>query len=439
MSQQLFIAVATGQNVSNMPPILQFAHRGDIVLWLESSLAAQQGWADGAKLVLKARGLVNAQQSIDGDINSPLAIQNTVQSWLNQHQPNMTTLYIVLNGGQKLTAFGLALAGRIWRDERKRSLLFLYGDDRPAQLQVYRERIGSQPEMLTYDASRMLSLKEVLQVNGFELQNQPEVIDWRVTQKKVRYGADLAFTRIVHKYAIQAEDTQQKVCDWPPFQHWAKKSKNQFQERLEKLFERFGIYVAHKGKRADDFHTSLAKIVRDFHPKKPKSSIQADDRKQLQAEGWVVNDMVIMGENFERVVANRLARYLADNPKASSIVRECKLNTKTQGAEWDVVVVLVNGIVLNLECKSWQAEKKDLDARFRMLRSASGRLARMSVVMPLFESMDEPIDEKMRSNYEHVKNMLGVSVLPLTMLCNIPSDELSFEAGLDQLFKPYIV
>ncbi len=434
---KLFIAVATGQNVSNLPPILQFGERGDKVLWLESDLAAKKGWAKGAIQLLDRRGLSSDQQSIDGDINNPSAVQQAILGWLSKHKDDAHIVYIVLNGGQKLTPFGLALAGRKWRDEFKKKLIFIYGDDCPAQLQVYENTIGSQPKMLAYNASRMLSLEEVLMVNGVALTNKPKRIDWNNPPKKSRYGTDVAFTRLVHHYAIRDTDIQESDCNWPPYDTWAEKSKRNFKDKLSKLFKRFGLQTVASKKDNDDFNTSLVKIIREFKPRKPKASIQAENRKQLEQEGWLNGDAVIMGQNFEYAVANRVARYLADRADVASIVRECWLNPQINGAEWDVVIVLVNGIVINLECKSWQAEKKDLDARLRVLRSASGRLARMSVVMPLFKELEgEPSYEHMHKNYEQVQKVFGIAALPLT-IPGKSGDEPRFEAELDRLFQAY--
>ena len=42
MSKQLFVVVSTGQNVANLPPLLEHAREGDEVLWIESEAAREQ-------------------------------------------------------------------------------------------------------------------------------------------------------------------------------------------------------------------------------------------------------------------------------------------------------------------------------------------------------------------------------------------------------------
>lgn len=53
----LFIAAATGQNIANVPPILEIGEPGrDMILWVESRQAAAKGFAAGSEAVLRRRG-----------------------------------------------------------------------------------------------------------------------------------------------------------------------------------------------------------------------------------------------------------------------------------------------------------------------------------------------------------------------------------------------
>ncbi|MDQ7005481.1 MAG: hypothetical protein Q9N67_11410 [Ghiorsea sp.] len=47
MGYQVFVAISTGQQVANLPPILALADKHDRVLWLESDFARKAQWVNG--------------------------------------------------------------------------------------------------------------------------------------------------------------------------------------------------------------------------------------------------------------------------------------------------------------------------------------------------------------------------------------------------------
>src|SRR5436190_24325677 len=75
--QQLFVLVSTGQNVANLPPVLERANPGDLVLWVESAFAREKKWAAGARRVLAEHKLEVLPGGIEGqDINAPDEVAN---------------------------------------------------------------------------------------------------------------------------------------------------------------------------------------------------------------------------------------------------------------------------------------------------------------------------------------------------------------------------
>lgn len=71
MFKRLYIVVATGQNVANLPPILETSDPGDHVFWLESNAASRAEWAAGAKQVLAENGLIELESVNVEEINDP--------------------------------------------------------------------------------------------------------------------------------------------------------------------------------------------------------------------------------------------------------------------------------------------------------------------------------------------------------------------------------
>ncbi|RME86618.1 MAG: hypothetical protein D6771_01540, partial [Zetaproteobacteria bacterium] len=112
--RHLFVAISTGQQVANLPPILQFAEKGDAVIWLESELARAQNWSAGAIEVLAARGMgPQLRAPVEGEINDPAAVEKALRSALAKFRSADAKLMVVLNGGQKLSPFGAVLAARL--------------------------------------------------------------------------------------------------------------------------------------------------------------------------------------------------------------------------------------------------------------------------------------------------------------------------------------
>jgi len=446
---KLFVAVATGQNVANLPPMLQFAGRGDHVLWLESELAARQKWADGAIAVLEGREIHSHRAAIPGDINEPLAVEKALSGWLADHGGDFAELNIVLNGGQKLTPFGLALAARPWREQLGKPVRFLYGDDRPAQVQLREQHVGARVQTLAYDAARMLSLEEVVRVAGREMESVSEPLDWRDPPAPDPYGSDAAFTALVHASA-KGQDTEHAGLDWPGFDSWSKGSKRLFNERITPILD---ALAGHSLSREAKFeaYPRLVRMIRQFEPRQPSPSPSKEDRARLREQGWwTENGRQNVGARFERAVADRIRRFLAERPGLAEVIREVRLNAKVPGAEWDVVLVLVNGILLHLECKSWRVKKKDMDARMHVIQSASSRLARTFLVVPMFpEFAGESWFRVMHENFSRMLD-IGIPVLAYTMEGSNPASEYRvpglrgefrwpepFEQSLEKLLRPY--
>lgn len=86
---QLFVLVSTGQNVANLPPVLEHAEAGDWIVWVESDLARCQDWARGARQVLKQRGLRIVEASIAvRQINDPVQVAAACRGFLEGWKHN---------------------------------------------------------------------------------------------------------------------------------------------------------------------------------------------------------------------------------------------------------------------------------------------------------------------------------------------------------------
>lgn len=126
----------------------------------------------------------------------------------------------------------------------------------------------------------------------------------------------------------------------------------------------------------------------------------------------------------------------------AAVVQSCWRNVKLcaeatpdrQHAEWDYALVLRNGIILSLECKSSPstAEQKDLEARLQKLHEASSRLARMAVCVPLYSALaDESWFGQLHELRLRIDEQPGrFALLPFTLPGQPASYEVRTAAGV---------
>lgn len=161
MARRLFVAVATGQNVANLPPILELAEEGDGVVWLESPQSQQGKWTAGANEVLQRRGLEVYPSEMIREINDYAAIVEACANIVGRRGDGCQ-LYVVVNGGTKLTKVGL------YSGFYEVRATFLYGSDRPVELRIFPDAFQEQAIQRSYRRAD-LALKDVLCVAGYRL------------------------------------------------------------------------------------------------------------------------------------------------------------------------------------------------------------------------------------------------------------------------------
>ncbi len=465
--RELFVAVATGQNVANLPPILAFAdpERGDEVLWLESEQAKRGRWADGAVEVLQRRGIASERESIQGDVNDPPAVCATLKRYLQAHQADYGRLNIVLNGGQKLTPVGLDCAAEFWRAQHK-PVRFLYGEDRPACVAVREERLTAPARHERYPKDKMLTLEEIVivAVGGTQKAQALSFNPGKVVQRAARppkYGKEKAFTRLVHETAYHlakaaAQQAGAHRLSIPPFQQWSPQAQQRVLGNLRHRAQNILGPSAVPRSKEVQFMSTLIRILNGTDPfeRAKKHHVAEEVKARLRSEGWWANEGINWRE-LEEVVAQRVAAFLAQNSSLEQVVREVRLNAQVErDAEWDVVIVLVNGVVIHLECKSWGMQGKDLRARMEVMQRRTSRLARMYVVMPLFpEFAQEPWFAELQQRWDNTRSIPGISLIALTLegskakpgtpyavhgrrvLSEWPP---SFEDSLQEVLAPYV-
>jgi hypothetical protein len=117
--------------------------------------------------------------------------------------------------------------------------------------------------------------------------------------------------------------------------------------------------------------------------------------------------------------------------------------------DFDVLLVLRNGVLIHLECKSAEVDVRDLDARIFRLQQTSSRVARLAVVLPLFTRQAGAVWFNHLCDRRYEIEQADIPVLPFTWpgqpaAYNTPALEAAdpipcptFEAALEALLARY--
>jgi hypothetical protein len=160
-----------------------------------------------------------------------------------------------------------------------------------------------------------------------------------------------------------------------------------------------------------------------------------------------------LGPLFEAAVAGRVEQWIASQNNGFPVcevwrnvnLAQCSKPDKSV-QELDIAFVLANGILIALECKSFEAEQKDLDARLLNLQRTGSQLAQFVLCGPLYTEFAST-GWFLKSHEQSLKiRQNKFSFIPFTMAGQpgsyVVSEEKfdcqAFEAKLDGVFAPFI-
>lgn len=457
----LFIAVATGQGVANLPPILEYGSPGDAVLWVESPQAEKGQWNLGINQVLTKAGFEIIEPVLRvSDINDPVEMRRVMEVFLRENPECYQNRkpVIVANGGNKLSPIGLLGA---WEPYQP---VILYGNDQPTTLRVFPRGLVQPPRDQSYQ-HHQLHLRDILLARGYSLyEKEPAMLLWpagSALPQSEPYGIDPDFTQKIHQEHYQSGHLQKNFPDFEQFSEW---NFNQWLGSLEKLFNA----LSGKIERVKSQKQSVLDLLR-HHPEKLKHLYSSTRRlmedassTQVRQEQAISLPRTDLSALFEGAVARRLLDWLRREPDARRVIQSAWKNVSIcqnttphiKMAEWDLVLVLKNGILLYIECKAFSgtASQKELDARLLNLQQASSNLARMIICTPIYTQFcNEKWFHELYGLKYRVESVVGRhSFLPFTLpdqpkdytlkLANCRQIELcpSFEEVLAQMLKPYV-
>jgi hypothetical protein len=439
----LFVLVSTGQKVANLPPVLEHSRPGDHALWVESDEAGRANWTDPPRSLLEDRGLFTADTVRVPHLNDPVSLAAALGAFAAAARGQYEAVFLVANGGTKLSPVGLLnglspLAPRL-----------LYGDERPAVHSLYPAALDAPPEVRPYrgapdpDRPAPLDLPDVLRLSGYTFASDSRHVRLWPEELPADFGHELYGADEEHTYALHAAHHARAAV--PPAGERVPYADLQGLARA--AFVRWERAVAQV--RAGANPQALAGL---YH-----GTLNLDE-----AARWAAGQAAAgaappprIDDAFERAVGRRVRRWLADagHPGVRSAwanVAVARQETPhRRAAEFDILLVLTNGVLVHLECKSAAVDVRDLDARLHRLRETGSQLARLAVVLPLYSARAGqpwfPTMHQARREAEAAR----LAVLPFTWPGQPPrypvpgadpAEEAEcpgFEGELDRLLRPY--
>ena len=465
---QLFVLVSTGQNVANLPPVLEHAEVGDWIVWIESDLAQRQDWAGGTRQVLKQRGLRIVEASIAvRQINDPVQVAAACRGFLDgwKHdaigEPAVHTsertdfraflalahrglarTFLVCNGGNKLTPIGL-LQG--WAALHP---IFLYGDDTPAACWTFSDGLDRSPTIRPYQRTT-LDLPEILATRRHFVLNHGEAERFwpgplRQDLALEPFGKKEEYTYYLHQQHYDWALSQSGE-EFPTYDALARLLDATRIDRWKRALRT----LSGAGPRYAD-NDAILREVYQASMKLANDGIRARGRAELTQPAAKISDA------FEHAVAARVYAWLEEtkHPAVQSAWRKVCVAPEGQqipSAEFDVLLVLKNGILWHLECKSATVDLKDLDAKLLNLQKAASQLARLAVCAPMLTRCSaKPWFAALHALREKIENLSRTPFVPFTMPDQPASYTLldkdgspviwdcpSLESQLEKFLKPF--
>lgn len=458
---KLFIAISTGQMVALLPTFIEFAKTEDSIYLLETDQAKKSTWSNGAIQVLKGRNIPNITKI---DIGSTIKdLSQSLKTNLKTHN-SFSEVFVVGNGGTKLQLLNL------WQELHCLGMKpkMLYGEANPCGY-IYESDL-TQCESVHYYTGASITLAEVLAASGHQFsKGDKHKKIWPETTRPIHeslYGIDPDYTAKLHDAHKKVEDHKRvsESKSLPKFNEVVsilsdldnelEKYYNSIIEGSKKLVTSYDektkrYYICSNNKSLAEIKENKSVLSSLFNTviKASQKAINTANSKEI------ARPSESLGQALENAAANRVYDWLNNNPKLAEIVSEAHSGVKVSHqknldqviAEFDVVLVLKNGVLINLECKSHDVNRKDMDARNNNLQKSASNLARTYVVFPIYSQFSDRdwfmYIHNLKDNFQHIAFTLPgqPSEYQTTEKDGVKTHKvLNFEESLNKVLKSYL-
>jgi len=410
----LHIAVSTGQNITNLIPVMQPGIGVSRVWLLETATAQRSHWSAGLMGVLERRNITVKQiplEGLDSDITG--MIKKLKQLLEKEAEP----VWWNLGGGQKPQQIAC------WETFKYRNETLEIPDkvcytnqDDIGLLETWSFKEGL-PKRSIERIKVNIGAAEIFKVFGFNIKGNPTLI---YKDKKVCKTLDVfdwipipEFREFFFLLAATKQVNEQSTISPTTLHNYLKSSKSKFANlaadtvgRLIKILQNengfisfdenydFRLNKTNQSLKQSDFIRTIFNIIQDAIPVpiieisnevlKRKLSSDCIELNYKSFEILTDNHFHATGPYFEQVVIQRVKKLLETKPHP---ITEAYANLEIEKdgntiAEYDVLCVTEKGTIIALDAKTFKFENKDIDARLYNLEKGSGFYRTFSAVFP---------------------------------------------------------
>jgi hypothetical protein len=414
--------IGTFQAIANLPPLLAVAEAGDQVVFLDSSKV------DSQKIIpLLPKNLQAKAIKISDDL--PKIIEE-VRNFLSTI-PEQQKIYLIFNGGTKLSSLAVLEALR----ERQPSII--YGQEQPCEYWQCDTKLTTI--QTRYYQSPNITLEQLLASNGIQMSGSDALCLYQngvFPQETLARTFGYSFEETLNFYEkrsrpqrppgqffsfdVLQEMAMEDCITWQNQLIAIAQENAQLNQKYEKMYRATLnlLSIQEAREKSDKLTVALntpalttvadniyAFLKRNYPAKEKKLIPQATHlkgfyNKFLECLKIKTNvNAPSIGRVFEEATAARTIDFLKNNLDFQKIISEVWLNVKICNqdkteivtAEYDVLILLKNAILLHLECKTGDFTQKDLDARLLVMQESSSKLAKLFIVAPLFTQLSQSL------------------------------------------------
>jgi len=436
------LLISTGQNISNLIPLLQFANIEDDIVVLESTTSQLNGWGFRFRELLRKKDYRHIQlvEMDDSTLLNPVRLFHRIKGFIEH--PINTNVSVYLNGGQKLAAVALLHGLGTYNPK------LIYMEHSPARIRVLDDLKG-KATFREVPITFPVDLRDILSIYASELHGSSQMrpvyletclMENRPSETLASFWRESEYSHtLLLMYGRQAVDDAYKAAPFTVDSNTLKDTvrKKMLNSPLDSI--RFAKPFNNTSEKRVDFVASFIKSVIN---KVSSQTGRADVAPRLPLSDAVRNALIVngfldkgfdknsvsrmdfrqrLGTYFENVVFLRLLHLMEKHPELNTVISQiwrnivvCKSDESLQiTGEYDILLVLKNGILISLECKSYDFNTKDAFSRIARLARRGGGQARQWVTAPLFTGSGL-FHPEMYVLYERMKSF-GIPFVPFTM------------------------
>lgn len=421
--KNIFLCISTYNNISNLIPILEFASEEDYIYILTKD---SDPFSENFLKVLKNDFFYNNISKVDID---------QISQFLKEK--NVEFVYFIVNGGTKIDVIKVYnILLEIYKDKK---FCLLYNSIKPVKIdkvlvdnknQKHKEIPISLKVAEDKRKKKEFDIQHLVKLKNFEaLFDQKKYIDEESINNLSKSLSSITWEIFFEKFKNQKElviDTigkeQNKIITDLKFEILFKERKNLSTfKKIQNFFKNsFNTDIEKNKDLFKNFYNLFYKLFLEMINKISNSNLNQNNNKNL-----------IDGFKFEDYVYRRFLMWCKNNKDVFDIIQSIKKNVmvkenQTIFLELDIAILLKNGILLHIECKSTERFPiKELTARLEKLHQATSPYSQMVLCFP-FDIENSKENEILNLyNYKLELERNSIEVLPFTK----SEEDIEFKIG----------